>query len=106
MRRARLLLSLATLAAIAACRGDKDPVLAKVGKLTITQSEFRRKISDVSPASQSFVLPASGRRHLLDVLIRQKLVLAAAQSSDVPRSADFRAKLHPPPPPDQPPMRA
>lgn len=93
MRRTRLLLSVLALASAAACRGDKDPVLARVGKLTITQSEFRRKLSEVSPASQNFVLTPSGRRQFLDVLIREKLVLAAAQHSDVPRSADFRAKL-------------
>ena len=78
---------------LAACRGDRDPVLARVGKLTITQSEFQRKLADVSPSYQDFVLTPSGRRQVLDVLVKEKLVLAAAQHSDVPRSADFRAKL-------------
>ncbi len=77
----------------AACRGEKDPVLARVGKLTITQSEFRRKISEVSQGYQDYVLTPSGRRQFLDVLVREKLVLAVAQRSDVPHSADFRARL-------------
>ena len=46
MRRAFLLLPLAL--AFAACRGDKDRVLARVGKLKITQSEFQRKLAEVS----------------------------------------------------------
>jgi len=78
---------------LAACRGDRDPVLARVGKLAITQSEFQRKLADVSPAYQDFVLTPSGRRQFLDVLVKEKLVLAAAQHSDVPRSAEFREKM-------------
>ena len=91
MRRALLLLPAAL--AFAACRGDKDPVLARVGKLKILQSEFQRKLAEVSSGYQDYVLTPSGRRQFLDVLIREKLVLAAAQHSDVPRSADFRARL-------------
>lgn len=91
MRRALVLLPLALLAA--ACRGEKDPVVAKVGKLKITQSEYRRKLAEVSSGYQDYVLTPSGRRQFLDVLVREKLVLAAAQQSDVPRSADFRQRL-------------
>jgi parvulin-like peptidyl-prolyl isomerase len=90
MRRVLLLL---TALAFAACRGDKDPVLARVGKLKITQSEFQRKLAEVSSGYQDYVLTPSGRRQFLDVLIREKLVLAAAQHSDVPRSAEFRSRL-------------
>jgi parvulin-like peptidyl-prolyl isomerase len=90
----RFLLLLPAAAALAACRGgEKDPILARVGRLSITQSEFQRKISEVSPGYQDYVLTPSGRRQFLDVLIREKLVLAAAQHSDVPRSAEFLARL-------------
>ena len=91
MRRALFLAAFALI--LAACRGEKDPVLARVGKLKITQSEFQRKLAEVSQGYQDYVLTPSGRRQFLDVLIREKLVLAAAQRSDVPRSADFRARL-------------
>jgi parvulin-like peptidyl-prolyl isomerase len=83
----------AALLLLAACRGEKDPVVAKVGKLKITQSEFQRKLGEVSQGYQDYVLSPNGRRQFLDVLIREKLVLAAAQQSEVPRSADFRAQL-------------
>ena len=77
---------------VCACR-EKDPVLARVGKLKITQSEFQRKLGEVSQGYQDYVLTQSGRRQFLDVLIREKLVLAAAEHSDVPRSTAFRARL-------------
>ncbi len=78
---------------LTACRGEKDTVIARVGKLKITQSEFQRKIGEVSQGYQDYVLSPSGRRQFLDVLIREKLVLAIAQQSEVPRSAEFRAQL-------------
>ncbi|MDX6770056.1 MAG: peptidylprolyl isomerase [Elusimicrobiota bacterium] len=89
----RIAFAALAVAALAACRGEKDPVVAKVGKLEITQSEYRRKLSEVSSGYQDYVLTPNGRRQFLDVLVREKLVLAAAQQSDVPRSADFRARL-------------
>lgn len=91
MKRLCLLLAAAVLAS--SCRGDKDPVLARIGKLKITQSEYQRKLAEVSQGYQDYVLTPSGRRQFLDVLIREKLVLAAAQSSDVPRTAAYRARL-------------
>lgn len=91
MKRVHLILILAALSA--ACRGEKDPTLARVGKLKITQSEFQRKLGEVSQGYQDYVLSPSGRRQFLDVLIREKLVLAAAQQSEVPRSVEFRAQL-------------
>lgn len=91
MNRALLILGAALL--FSACRGEKDPVIARVGKLKITQSEFQRKLGEVSQGYQDYVLSPSGRRQFLDVLIREKLVLAAAQQSDVPRSGEFRGRL-------------
>ena len=91
MNRTHFILILTLLSA--ACRSEKDPVVARVGKLKITHSEFQRKLGEVSSGYQDYVLSPSGRRQFLDVLIREKLVLAAAQQSDVPRSGEFRAQL-------------
>jgi parvulin-like peptidyl-prolyl isomerase len=91
MKRLCLLLAVAVLAS--ACRSEKDPVLARIGKLKITQSEYQRKLAEVSQGYQDYVLTPNGRRQFLDVLIREKLVLAAAQDSDVPRTAAYRARL-------------
>ena len=88
-----LFLCLLGAAALGACRNSSDPVVARVGPLAITQSEFRRKLSDVAQSYQNYVLTPNGRRQFLDVLIREKLVLAAAESSEVRTSAEFRQQL-------------
>ncbi|MBI4346507.1 MAG: peptidylprolyl isomerase [Elusimicrobia bacterium] len=81
----------AFVAAFAACKG-REPVVAKVGGLTITESEFRSKLADVAPDYQNYVLTPNGRRQFLDVLIREKLILAAATDSGVQRSNEFKTE--------------
>jgi parvulin-like peptidyl-prolyl isomerase len=80
------------LSLLAACK-SKDPVIARVGPLSITQSEFRRKVDDVASGYQGYVATPNGRRQFLDVLIREKLVLAAARSSDVRKSSEFKTQM-------------
>src|SRR5579885_2554941 len=77
---------------LAACK-PQDPVIAKVGSLSITQSEFQRKLSEVADGYQNYVVTPDGRRQFLDVLIREKMILAAAGASDIRKSADYRAEF-------------
>jgi parvulin-like peptidyl-prolyl isomerase len=88
----RALIVVAAAAFFAACK-PQDPVIAKVGSTTITQSEFQRKLADVSQGYQNYVVTPNGRRQFLDILIREKMILAAAQASDVRKSAEFRTQL-------------
>lgn len=86
-------LALGLFVAASGCRYHSDPVIAKVGRLTITQSEFRRKLAEVSQGYQNYVLTPNGRRQFLDVLIREKMVLAAAAKSEVSQSAEYKAEM-------------
>ena len=88
----RKLWILAALAAAVACR-PREPIVAKVGSLAITQSEFRRKLSDVAQNYQNYVVTPNGRRQFLDVLIREKMILAAASDSDVKKSGEFKTQM-------------
>jgi len=86
-----LLIVLAILAA--GCRNPREGTVAKVGPIRISESEFQRKLSEVAQEYQDYVATPNGRRQFLDILIREKLILAAAQSSDVSRSGDFRVQF-------------
>ncbi len=92
MTRKLWVLGLAAFGFFAACK-PQDPVVARIGPLTITQSEFRRKLDDVAQNYQGYVETPNGRRQFLDVLIREKMILAAAGASDVRKSPEFRAQL-------------
>jgi len=87
--RNRILLCLALSSLAFGCR-SRDPVVAKVGPLAITESEFQRKLADVPQNFQSYVLTPNGRRQFLDILIREKMIVAAASASDVRKSPEFR----------------
>lgn len=78
---------------LAGCGYSSDPIVAKIGSMRITQSEFRRKLAEVSQGYQDYVLTPNGRRQFLDVLIREKLILAAAVQSEVPKSEEFKAEM-------------
>ncbi len=92
MRILQLLLVL-LLAAAACGRFSSEPVIARVGKLVITESEFQRKLAEVSGGYEDYVLTPHGRRQFLDVLIREKMKLAAAMESDVPKSPEFKLEM-------------
>lgn len=77
----------------AGCRNSREGVVAKVGPLTITQAEFQRKLAEVAQGYQNYVATPNGRRQFLDILIREKLILAAAQASPVAKSVDFRMQV-------------
>lgn len=83
----------ALIALLAACQSRDSKVVAKVGKLSITETEFRRKLSEVAPEYQNYVMTPNGRRQFLDVLIREKMILAAAGDSDVRTSQPFKAEM-------------
>jgi peptidyl-prolyl cis-trans isomerase C len=87
----RILLTAAVF--LAGCRNSSDPVLAKVGSLPVRESEFKSRLSEVSPEYQAFVATPTGKRQFLDILIREKLILAAAGKSGIPKSKEFREEL-------------
>jgi len=72
-------------------RGGK--VLASVGSADVTRAEFERKLTDVAQEYQSYLMTPAGRRQFFDILVREKLMLAAASDSAVVRSAEFRTEM-------------
>ncbi|MFH1726366.1 MAG: peptidylprolyl isomerase [Elusimicrobiota bacterium] len=74
-------------------RFETDEVVARVGKSAITQSEFRRKLEEVAPGYQDYVLTPHGRRQFLDVLIREKLIIEAARADGVDGSPEFKDRM-------------
>lgn len=75
------------------CRRGAEDVVARVGNVTITQAEFREKLAEVSPDYQNYVVTPYGRRQFLQVLIREKLILEAAQAEGVPSLPEFKDRM-------------
>jgi len=77
---------------LCACSGSKPPdgALAKVGKTYITKSEFEAKLDDISPDFRTYALTSNGKKQFLEILIREKLALLAAQDSATSGSQEYR----------------
>ena len=89
----RLAISALIPALLFACKMQEGKVIAKVGKLTLTDVEFRRKLTEVAPEYQNYVMTPNGRRQFLDVLIREKMILAAAGDSDTRHGPQFKTEM-------------
>lgn len=72
------LLPLILPALVAGCGRPSDPVLARVGPRTVRAADFLKEIDTVPFTSRDYLRSPAGRRELLDLLIRRKIILQAA----------------------------
>jgi parvulin-like peptidyl-prolyl isomerase len=92
--RTKLLLPLFAAAVLAAaCSGDKDKVIAKVGSEKITESHLRQKLEEISPGAQNYLSTKPGRKQFLDVLINEKLMILAARKSKTAGSEEYKKRV-------------
>jgi parvulin-like peptidyl-prolyl isomerase len=69
----------------------KDPVLARVGSRSVTASEFLKEVAGVPFSSQSYLQTSSGRKELLELLVRRKIILEETRSQ--PQSQETKELL-------------
>jgi parvulin-like peptidyl-prolyl isomerase len=79
-------------AAAPACRKSESsgPVVARVGNYTITLGELRTRLQEAPAAYQQYVASADGRRQFLNLLIREKILLAQAQALGISREPAYK----------------
>lgn len=72
---------------------NKEAVVARVGKATITETEFQHRVTEVAPNYQNYVLTPHGRKQFLEVLIREKMILQASRSDGILNSPVFKDRM-------------
>jgi len=75
---------------LVSCGQKKGPVVAKVGGETITVSEFQARLEDTPPAYQPYAQTEQGQKEFLQLLIREKVLLAQARKDGFEREAAYR----------------
>jgi parvulin-like peptidyl-prolyl isomerase len=79
---------------LSACaRRKDDSIAARVGPIEITKAEFQQKLNEVAPEYQNYVLTASGRKQFLEILVREKLILAAAKDDHIASTEEFGSEV-------------
>ncbi len=70
--------------------GSEGPVVAQVGNEKITLNDLKRRLQETPAAYQQYVASAEGRRQFLNLLIREKVLLAEAKSLGIPRDPSYQ----------------
>ncbi|MCX5783405.1 MAG: peptidylprolyl isomerase [Elusimicrobia bacterium] len=75
--------------------GKKNPpqAIAKVGEMYVTKPEFDRKIEGVAAQYQNYISTSNGRKQFLEILIREKLLLAAAHDSGIESNDGYKNEV-------------
>ncbi|MEW5950517.1 MAG: hypothetical protein GX447_06700 [Elusimicrobia bacterium] len=77
------------------CQGKKDNEknIARVGGSFITESYLEEKIAELGPEANKFLSSAPGRKQFLDMLVNEKLVKMASESSPLKNSKEYRERV-------------
>jgi peptidyl-prolyl cis-trans isomerase C len=67
----------------------KDAI-AKVGDIYITKEEFDAKAQNIVSEYNNYLKTKNGKSQFLDILIKEKLMIAAAQDSKIAKSKEFK----------------
>jgi peptidyl-prolyl cis-trans isomerase C len=71
----------------------KGPVVAHVGSINVTLDEIQRRLRDTPPAYQQYVGTSEGRKQYLQLILREKTVLAKAQQDGIAHDASYEKEI-------------
>lgn len=75
-----------------ACKKD-EPFVIKLGKEKITESDVTDKLSGTPPDFQKFATTPLGRKHFLDFLVQQLVMVEAAKKAGIEKQDEFKKAL-------------
>ncbi|MDR0822407.1 MAG: peptidylprolyl isomerase [Endomicrobium sp.] len=78
-----------SLLVLVSCK-NKEPVIAKVGKTTITESMVEARLATTPPAYQNYANTPLGRRQFIDTLLRETVMIEAAKQAKVNKSKEYK----------------
>jgi peptidyl-prolyl cis-trans isomerase C len=70
--------------------GEGTQVVAKVGSIKITVKDFEDELAGSPPAYQNYLSTLEGRKQFLDILLKEKLLMNAAEKSGVAKKQDVQ----------------
>jgi len=87
--------SLAFWATAPACRKAESsgPVVAEVGASNITIGDLKARLQEAPAAYQQYVASADGRRQFLNLLIREKVLLAQAKTLNISGDPSYKEAI-------------
>ena len=77
----------------AGCREHDGPVVARVGTIPVTLQEMQTRLREMPPAYQHYVSTPEGRKQYLQLVLREKTVLAKAKQAGLNRDASYEKAI-------------
>ncbi len=74
---------------LVSCQRSKGPVVAQVGDIAITASEFSDRLQQTPEGYQQYVASVEGRRQFLKLMIREKILLYQARRAGLQHDATY-----------------
>jgi parvulin-like peptidyl-prolyl isomerase len=73
---------------------EKDNIIAKVGKDTVTTDSFSEKLMSAPPAYQAYINTEPGKKQFVDLLVREKLILESAKQAAINKREEYKKALN------------
>ncbi len=67
-----------------------ETIIATVGKSKITQNYIEKKLLEISPDYQNYLMTKNGKKQFLDILINERLILLDAKNNAVNKSKMYK----------------
>lgn len=77
---------------LAGCNGN-DGVVAKIGNEKLKTSAVEERLQETPPSYQSYLNTEAGRKQFLDLLVRERVVVASAKKAGVKNRAEYKKAL-------------
>jgi peptidyl-prolyl cis-trans isomerase C len=71
-------------------RAPQGPVVARVGSYSITLDDLKARLRETPAAYRQYAVSPDGRRKFLDLLIREKILLAEAKTLGIPQDPAYQ----------------
>lgn len=94
MRVVAVALSLVSVAIFfAGCKKSEKKLVAKAGSIKIYDEDFTRELSNLPADYQNYLSTLEGKKQLLDILLREKILLNLAEKSAVSKKKEIQKNL-------------
>ncbi|MDR2860463.1 MAG: peptidylprolyl isomerase [Elusimicrobiota bacterium] len=87
MKKTLFVLTVALVVSFSAC-AKKDPIVARVGKAKITQSNIESRL--MNTAYQEYVDTPSGKKQFIDLIVRETIMIEAAKKSGINKEKSYK----------------
>src|SRR5689334_11260068 len=78
---------------LAACSRSSGPTVAKIGSEEITVPDLKARLQETPAAYQQYVGTTEGRRQFLNIMVREKVVLAEARKAGLDHDEAYRTAV-------------